>query len=355
MAVPETTESTASTAVDETNDGFGAALAPETPEVEVTVSSPCDASGGGYKQDGKGDGGGEAAAEVERLAKAIAGLRTADSMENLASLVPADTSGPDIFDRLGYGDSASEDEADGDAEGASRETDGASSSSSASSDEDDDDTVAPFAHAVRAVVSGVEPLDSAALGVLARALAVDLASTLADRDGPSNRSRTPPASSPPPSTPSRARPRPHPRPPDAITQRGGTTTPAAGSHRVAVVEAFAALLSAGIPEVDRAAAARRVAAADPAEKKPEDAEEDAVEDAEEDAEGGAEDGAESPDTVPSLTPVTASAAMLFTHERGTPLHCAVARLLCAALSSPEESAWAPLLDGGWGPRRRRRA
>ena len=184
MAVPETTESTASTAVDETNDGFGAALAPETPEVEVTVSSPCDASGGGYKQDGKGDGGGEAAAEVERLAKAIAGLRTADSMENLASLVPADTSGPDIFDRLGYGDSASEDEADGDAEGASRETDGASSSSSASSDEDDDDTVAPFAHAVRAVVSGVEPLDSAALGVLARALAVDLASTLADRDGP---------------------------------------------------------------------------------------------------------------------------------------------------------------------------
>ena len=47
--------------------------------------------------------------------------------------------------------------------------------------------------------------------------------------------------------------------------------------------------------------------------------------------------------------MTASAAMLFTHERGTPLHCAVARLLCAALSSPEESAWAPLLDGGWGP------
>ena len=213
MAVPETTESTASTAVDETNDGFGAALAPETPEVEVTVSSPCDASGGGYKQDGKGDGGGEAAAEVERLAKAIAGLRTADSMENLASLVPADTSGPDIFDRLGYGDSASEDEADGDAEGASRETDGASSSSSSSSDEDDDDTVAPFAHAVRAVVSGVEPLDPAALGVLARALAVDLASTLADRDGPFESLEDAPASSPPPSTPSPSSPSPSPSPP----------------------------------------------------------------------------------------------------------------------------------------------
>ena len=350
MAVPETTESTASTAVDETNDGFGAALAPETPEVEVTVSSPCDASGGGYKQDGKGDGGGEAAAEVERLAKAIAGLRTADSMENLASLVPADTSGPDIFDRLGYGDSASEDEADGDAEGASRETDGASSSSSASSDEDDDDTVAPFAHAVRAVVSGVEPLDPAALGVLARALAVDLASTLADRDGPFESLEDAPRviSAAVDALPELALALTL-APPDAITQRGGTTTPAAGSHRVAVVEAFAALLSAGIPEVDRAVASRRVAAADPAEKKPEDAEEDAVEDTEEDAEGGAEGGAESPDTVPSLTPVTASAAMLFTHERGTPLHCAVARLLCAALSSPEESAWAPLLDGGWGP------
>ena len=337
MVAPETTESTASTAVDEINHAVDAALAPETPEVEVTVSSG-DAGGGGDKQDGKGDGAGVAAAEVKRLAKAIAGLRTADSMENLASLVPADTSGPDIFDRLGYGDSASEDEADGDADGASRETDGASSSSSSSSDEDDDDTVAPFARAVRAVVSGEEPLDPAALGVLARALALDLASTLADRDEPfgSLEDAPPVISAAVDALPELALALTL-APPDAVTQRGGATTPAAGTHRVAVVEAFAALLSAGIPEVDRAVASQRVAAAAPAENKPEGAEDNA------------EGSAESSDAVPSATPVTASAAMLFTHERGTPLHCAVARLLCAALSSPEESAWAPLLDGGWGP------
>ena len=338
MVAPETTESTASTAVDEINHAVDAALAPETPEVEVTVSSG-DAGGGGDKQDGKGDGDGVAAAEVKRLAKAIAGLRTADSMENLASLVPADTSGPDIFDRLGYGDSASEDEADGDADGASRETDGASSSSSSDDDdEDDDDTVAPFARAVRAVVSGEEPLDPAALGVLARALALDLASTLADRDEPfgSLEDAPPVISAAVDALPELALALTL-APPDAVTQRGGATTPAAGTHRVAVVEAFAALLSAGIPEVDRAVASQRVAAAAPAEKKPEG------------AEGSAEGSAESSDAVPSATPVTASAAMLFTHERGTPLHCAVARLLCAALSSPEESAWAPLLDGGWGP------
>ena len=259
MAVPETTESTASTAVDETNDGFGAALAPETPEVEVTVSSPRDASGGGYKQDGKGDGGGEAAAEVERLAKAIAGLRTADSMENLASLVPADTSGPDIFDRLAWRQRLRG--RGGWRRGGRFAGDGRRELLVIRpSDEDDDDTVAPFAHAVRAVVSGVGTLDSAALGVLARALAVDLASTLADRDGAFRIARGRPRHPRRRRRPPRARPRPSPRPPDAITQRGGTTTPAAGSHRVAVVEAFAAPASAGIPEgADRAAvaAARR--------------------------------------------------------------------------------------------------
>lgn len=39
--------------------------------------------------------------------------------------------------------------------------------------------------------------------------------------------------------------------------------------------------------------------------------------------------------------------MLLTHTQSSPLHCAVTRLLCAALLSPEESLWAPLLDEGW--------
>ena len=48
------------------------------------------------------------------------------------------------------------------------------------------------------------------------------------------------------------------------------------------------------------------------------------------------------------TRLPAAAAMLLTHEQGSPLHCAVTRLLCAALNSPEESLWAPLLEEGWG-------
>ena len=164
MAVPETTESTASTAVDETNAG-SPPPAPETPEVDGPRRSivALRASGGGYKQDGKGDGGGPAAAEVDRLATAIAGLRTADSMENLASLVPADTSGPDESDRRrvrrqrlrGRGD-AFPGRVVAVADG---ETDAARSSSSWPPPTRTTTTpTLPFAHAVRAVVSGVSDL-----------------------------------------------------------------------------------------------------------------------------------------------------------------------------------------------------
>jgi hypothetical protein len=40
--------------------------------------------------------------------------------------------------------------------------------------------------------------------------------------------------------------------------------------------------------------------------------------------------------------------MLFAYEQSTPLQCAAARVLCAALTAAEAPAWAPLLGGGWG-------
>ena len=266
---------------------------------------------------------------------------------------------PDVFDRLGYGPSDDEREDAREDDGPSdRANDGSSDGASTSSSASSDAPVAAYADAVDAVLAGDADLDAPRLGTLARNLQAALMDALAEDETPSG-DDAPRALADAPAIvaavvarlPSLARALTLAPPPAVLRVKKSAATgdevtaeePAAGTHRVATVEIFAALLGAGIPEVDEAVATTRVERArgpDP----PGGA--GAAEEEEEGATGGSE--ASEHRRAPRWCSVaSAAAAMLFAHERSTAAHCAAARLTCAALACGDARATAPLLEPGW--------
>jgi hypothetical protein len=273
---------------------------------------------------------------------------------------------PDVFDRLGYGPSDDEREDAREDDGPSDRandgsSDGASTSSSASSDDapaPDDAPVAAYADAVDAVLAGDADLDAPRLGTLARNLQAALMDALAEDETPDGGDDAPRALADAPAIvaavvarlPSLARALTLAPPPAVLRVKSAATgdevtaeEPAAGTHRVATVEIFAALLGAGIPEVDEAVATTRVERGR-GPGPPGGA--GAAEEEEEGASGGSE--ASEHRRAPRWCSVaSAAAAMLFAHERSTAAHCAAARLTCAALACGDARATAPLLEPGW--------
>ena len=137
-------------------------------------------------------------------------------------------------------------------------------------------------------------------------------------------------------------------PPDLARRAPGgalARQPVAGSFRIATLEIVAALVGCAIAEAREAVARCPVRARAPRETPPA-----AAEAGTEAGTSGRDDSEVRPQrrTESCLTPVTAAAAMLFAYEQSTPLQCAAARVLCAALTAAEAPAWAPLLGGGWG-------
>ena len=276
---------------------------------------------------------------------------------------------PDVFDRLGYGPSDDEREDvredDGPSDRANappRDADGASTSSSASSDEKDAPApdaqcVAAYADAVDAVLAGDADLDAPHLGTLARNLQAALMDALAEDETRLLGDDAPRALADAPAfvaavvarLPSLARALTLAPPPAVLRVKSAATgdevtaeEPAAGTHRVATVEIFAALLGAGIPEVDEAVATTRVERGrgpDPP---------GGAGAAEEEEEGASGSEASEHRRAPRWCSVaSAAAAMLFAHERSTAAHCAAARLTCAALACGDARAIAPILEPGW--------
>ena len=241
---------------------------------------------------------------------------------------------PDIFDRL-YPSDADDDEDADDAAPADAERDG--------------EVLAPLLDAIRDVDAGTTPLDPNALGSLAFALAGELNGYLATRDDLPGA----PLSDMPEflvetvdhlGVLARALTF---APNDVVTQRGGATVPASGTHRVAVLEIFATLLEMGTKDVDEAVAACSVVAV--AASRAGEGEGEGEKEKEKEKEGGGNEGeGEGEGEGARVGVVAAAAAMLFTHAQGTPALRAIARLLCAALASDAESLWTPLLTRGWG-------
>ena len=264
---------------------------------------------------------------------------------------------PDVFDRLGYGPSDDEREDEREDDGPSdranappRDADCASTSSSASSDDAPapDARVAAYADAVDAVLAGDADLDAPLLGTLARNLQAALMDALAEDETPEG-DDAPRALADAPAVvaavvarlPSLARALTLAPPPAVLRVKSAATgdevtaeEPAAGTHRVATVEIFAALLGAGIPEVDEAVAATRV-----------EGRRSGATEEEEGASGGSEASEHRRGRWCSVA--SAAAAMLFAHERSTAAHCAAARLTCAALACGDARVIAPLLEPGW--------
>ena len=265
---------------------------------------------------------------------------------------------PDVFDRLGYGPSDDEREDAREDDGPSdRANDGSSDAASTSSSASSDAPVAAYADAVDAVLAGDADLDAPRLGTLARNLQAALMDALAEDETPSGddapRARLADAPAIVAAVvarlPSRARALTLAPPPAVLRVRSAATgdevtaeEPAAGTHRVATVEIFAALLGAGIPEVNEAVATTRVERGrgpDPP---------GGAGAAEEEEEGASGSEASEHRRAPRWCSVaSAAAAMLFAHERSTAAHCAAARLTCAALACGDARATAPLLEPGW--------
>ena len=286
-----------------------------------------------------------ASSDASETLEALAALRVVDDAGDEREDAPVVPHAPDVFDRLGYGDSVSEvgDGNDGDdASDASdalptRDDDDESDDEEDDDERETDDAATLFLDTIVAVADGEIPLDAAALGSMARALAREVGVVLEDDD------LTLLADAPravqvavrrvsdltlaltlaPPDLARRA-------PGGALVPQ-----PVVGSFRIVTLEIVAALVGCSIAEAREAVArcpvrARRRGEAVPAP-----------------APAGTSEASERLKTG-VLTPVTAAAAMLFAYEQSTPLQCAAARVLCAALTAAEEPAWAPLLREGWG-------
>ena len=286
--------------------------------------------------------------------EAMAALRVADDAGDESGDSPVPPLAPDVFDRLGYGDSASESGDANDGDDASETCDARDDDESDDDESDDeretDDAATLFLDTIVAVADGEIPLDAPALGSMARALAREVGVVLEDDD------LTLLADAP------RAVQVAVRRvsdlalaltlaPPDSVRRAPGgalVPQPVAGSFRIVTLEIVAALVGCGITEA-REAVARcpvRARVRDPAQKAGAGAT-PTTSGRDEKKQNGARAETSSDSSV-VLTPVTAAAAMLFAYEQSTPLQCAAARVLCAALTAAEEPAWAPLLLGGWG-------
>ena len=292
-----------------------------------------------------------APSDVSETLEAVAALRVADDAGDVSEDAPVAPRAPDVFDRLGYGDSAEVSGGNGPGLGAgdpSGKSDGRSRTRDDHDESDDDeyddethptdDAATLFLDSVVAVADGEIPMDATALGSMANALAREVG-VVAEDDNLTLLADAPIAvrvavrrvsdlalalTLAPPDLARRA-------PGGALARQ-----PVAGSFRIATLEIVAALVGCAIAEAREAVARCPVRARAPR-----------------DVLVGTEAGSSGRDalrnrTESCLTPVTAAAAMLFAYEQSTPLQCAAARVLCAALTAAEAPAWAPLLGGGWG-------
>ena len=325
---------------------------PASPAPPAPAPAPADAPSPPARVPDAADGGGVSEEDEMITPRSSAAAPPPAPVERVAP------TSPDVFDRLGYGPSDDEREDAREDDGPSdRANDGSSDGASTSSSASSDAPVAAYADAVDAVLAGDADLDAPRLGTLARNLQAALMDALAEDETPSG-DDAPRALADAPAIvaavvarlPSLARALTLAPPPAVLRVKSAATgdevtaeEPAAGTHRVATVEIFAALLGAGIPEVDEAVATTRVERArgpDP----PGGA--GAAEEEEEGATGGSE--ASEHRRAPRWCSVaSAAAAMLFAHERSTAAHCAAARLTCAALACGDARATAPLLEPGW--------
>lgn len=287
----------------------------ETPAVEDTAANDAEASPAtaDASEDPSGAEGAaavpddEATDEVDELlavGENLAGMTLADvegeaDVDENPQSAPVKT--PDVFDRMGYG--SSEDGDGGERTAADVESD----------DDDDRDLVAPLVAAIRRADSGEEPLSPSSIGAKAWALSYEISGFVGTLDAPPGVDAT--IDELPvfirnavDALPTLARALA--LAPEPVNTQRKILIPAAGAHRVAIVEIIASLLEIGIAGVDAAVAATEVV---PGE----------------------------------LALVPAVAAMLFTHAQGSPLLCVATRVVCTALQSPTEALWAPLLAGGW--------
>ena len=289
----------------------------ETPTVEDTPANdaeeaPATADAGEDPEDGTAAdrenvfaADDEATAELLAVGENLAGMTladedTRDAVTEFSDPQPAPVKTPDVFDRMGYGSSE-----DGDG--------GERAAADVESDDDDRDLVAPLVDAIRRADSGEEPLSPSSIDAKAWALSYEISGFVATLDAPPGVDAT--IDELPPfirdtvnALPTLARALA--LAPEPINTQRKIRIPAAGVHRVAVVEIIASLLEIGVADVDAAVAAANV--------------------------------------VPgSLSLVPAVAAVLFTHTQGSPLLCVATRVVCLALQSPTEALWAPLLGDGW--------
>ena len=289
----------------------------ETPTVEDTPANdaeeaPATADAGEDPEDGTAAdrenvfaADDEATAELLAVGENLAGMTladedTRDAVTEFSDPQPAPVKTPDVFDRMGYGSSE-----DGDG--------GERAAADVESDDDDRDLVAPLVDAIRRADSGEEPLSPSSIGAKAWALSYEISGFVATLDAPPGVDAT--IDELPPfirdtvnALPTLARALA--LAPEPINTQRKIRIPAAGVHRVAVVEIIASLLEIGVADVDAAVAAANV--------------------------------------VPgSLSLVPAVAAVLFTHTQGSPLLCVATRVVCLALQSSTEALWAPLLGDGW--------
>jgi len=303
-----------------------------------------------------------APSDASETLEAVAALRVADDAGDVSEDAPVAPRAPDVFDRLGYGDSAEVSGGDGPGLGAgdpSGKSDGQSRTRDDHDESDDDeyddethptdDAATLFLDSVVAVADGEIPMDATALGSMANALAREVG-VVAEDDNLTLLADAPIAvrvavrrvsdlalalTLAPPDLARRA-------PGGALARQ-----PVAGSFRIATLEIVAALVGCAIAEAREAVARCPVRARAPRGRETPPA---AAEAGTEAGTSGRDDSEVRPQrhTESCLTPVTAAAAMLFAYEQSTPLQCAAARVLCAALTAAEAPAWAPLLGGGWG-------
>lgn len=317
---------------------------PENDAVSVTVEDAPQTSTSTETNDGPSyadvGAGASAADDLEDDEQSLAGMASLsvrdgdgshDSPDDESS--PQTPIEPDVFDRLGYGDSASETHEFGERSSVDDDDD-----LSDDEDEEYDDAATLFLDAIVAVADGQEELDAPYLGTLARSLAREVGVILEDDD------LTQLADAPRAvqvvvrrvadlATALTLTPR------DLLKRGPGKTTihsPCAGSYRIVTLEIVAALVGCSITEAREAVARCPVIR----RRKEED----------EENENDEETSTSGRDNSAVLTPITAAAAMLFAYGQSTPLQCAGARVLCAALTVAEEPAWSPLLLGGWGER-----
>ena len=233
----------------------------ETPTVEDTQANdaeeaPATADAGEDPEDGTAAdredvfaADDEATAELLAVGENLAGMTLADDLTGMTltdeAPQPEPVKTPDVFDRMGYGSSE-----DGDG--------GERAAADVESDDDDRDLVAPLVDAIRRADSGDEPLSPSSIGAKAWALSYEISGFVATLDAPPGVDAT--IDELPPfirdtvdALPTLARALA--LAPEPINTQRKIRIPAAGVHRVAVVEIIASLLEIGVADVDAAVAA----------------------------------------------------------------------------------------------------